>query len=305
MGLVPARYAWFDGRYVPHERATVPITTHAIHYGTSAFEGIRGYWNGRNINIFRLGDHIRRLRRSGQYYGMRPGFTDGEISGAIVGLFRKNRLKKSCYIRPFYFVGEHGIDLHVTGRSPVRAAVLLFPMGDFFGKGGITTAVASWRKFSDLSTPPQAKMGGNYLNSIIAVQEAKRAGADEAILLDHRGNVSEGSGENVFIVRDGRLATPPISSSALDGITRESVMRIAADLDLEVAERDIPRSELHAADEVFLTGTAAEVVPVRSVDAQRIGSGRPGPVTKKLMGEYSDIVMGRNGDYAHWLTPVY
>ncbi|RNJ74912.1 MAG: branched-chain amino acid transaminase [Nitrosopumilus sp. D6] len=300
-----SRYVWLDGRYVPTSKAVVPITTHAIHYGTSAFEGIRAYWNGKNLHVFRLDEHIARFRRSGTYYDMVLDRTDSEMRAAITGICRKNAIKKSCYIRPFYFVGEHGISLHVTKKAPIRTAVFVFPMGRLFEKTGISACVVSWKKFSDESTPVQAKMGGNYLNSIIATGEAKKAGADEAILLDYSGNVSEAPGENIFVVRNGRLFTPSLDSSALDGITRDTVTSIAGDLDIPVEERPVPRSEMMAADEIFLTGTAAEITPVTIVDGKKIGDGRPGDVTKKLVSEYADIVMGKNKGYMHWLTGVY
>ena len=174
-----------------------------------------------------------------------------------------------------------------------------------FNKNGISAGVVSWRKFSDLATPSQAKMGGNYLNSIIATQEAKRNGVDEAILLDHNGNVSEAPGENIFIVRNGQLVTPSLASSALEGITRDAIIKIANDLDIDFVERDITRSELGISDEIFLTGTAAEITPVISMDSKKVGDGKPGNITRKMMQEYTDIVMNKNEDYAHWLTPVY
>lgn len=300
-----SRYVWLDGRYVPHERAVVPITTHAIHYGTSVFEGIRAYWSKDNLFVFRLEEHVKRFRRSGSFYDMSLNFSDRQIGNAVTGLCRKNKMRKSCYVRPFYFVGDYGISLHVTGRAPTHAAAFVFPFGNLFNKKGISAGVVSWRKFSEASTPPQAKMGGNYLNSIIATQEAKNNGFDEAVLLDHSGNISEAPGENIFMVRQGQLVTPPISSSTLDGITRDAVIRIARDLDVDVAEREIPRSEITLADEVFLTGTAAEITPITSMDRKRVGDGRPGDVTRKLMAEYHDIVMNRNEDYSHWLTAVY
>jgi len=174
-----------------------------------------------------------------------------------------------------------------------------------FNKNGISAGVVSWRKFSGKSTPTQAKMGGNYLNSIIATQEAKRNGVDEAILLDHNENVSEAPGENIFIVRDGQLVTPSLASSALEGITRDAVIKIARDLDIDVIEREIARSELVMSDEIFLTGTAAEITPIISMDSKKIGNGKPGDITKKLMLEYTDIVMNNNDNYSHWLTEVY
>jgi len=305
MKLPLSKYVWFDGKYVLTEKAKVPITTHAIHYGTSIFEGIRGYWNGKNLYVFRLDEHVKRFRRSGQFYNISLNFSDKVITDAVTGICKKNKIKESCYIRPFYFVGDYGINLHVTEKAPTNVAIFSFLFGDLFDKNGISAGVVSWRKFSDKSTPTQAKMGGNYLNSIIATQEAKRNGIDEAILLDHNENVSEAPGENIFIVRDGQLLTPSLASSALEGITRDAVIKIARDLDIDVVEREIARSELVMSDEIFLTGTAAEITPIISMDSKKIGNGKPGVITKKLMQEYTDIVMKKNDNYSHWLTAVY
>jgi len=305
MTLPISKYVWFDKKYVLTEKAKVPITTHAIHYGTSIFEGIRAYWNGKNLHVFRLDEHVKRFRRSGQFYNISLNYSDKVISDAIIGICKKNNIKKSCYIRPFYFVGDYGINLHVTEKAPTNVAIFTFPFGDLFNKNGITAGVVSWRKFSDTSTPAQAKMGGNYLNSIIATQEAKRNGFDEAILLDHNGKVSEAPGENIFIVRDGQLLTPSLASSALEGITRDAIIKIAKDLDIDFVERDIARSELIISEEIFLTGTAAEITPIISMDSKKIGNGKPGDITKKMMQEYTDIVMNKNNDYVQWLTSVY
>jgi len=305
MRLPLSKYVWFDGKYVVTTKAQVPITTHAIHYGTSIFEGIRAYWNGQNLHIFRLEEHVKRFRRSGQFYNISLNFSDKAITDAITGICKKNKIRESCYIRPFYFVGDYGINLHVTEKAPTSVAIFIFPFGDLFDKNGISAGIVSWRKFSDMSTPVQAKMGGNYLNSIIATQEAKRNGFDEAILLDHNGNVSEAPGENIFIVREGQMATPSLASAALEGITRDAVIKIARDLDIEIVERDITRSELAMSDEIFLTGTAAEITPIISLDGKKVSNGKPGDITKKMMEEYTDIVMNKNDDYSHWLTPVY
>ena len=305
MGLPLSKYVWFDGKYKPLTKAQVPITTHAIHYGTSIFEGIRAYWNGKNLHVFRLDEHVKRFRRSGQFYEIELRFTDKEISNAITGICKKNNLKQSCYIRPFYFVGNYGINLHITSKAPTHCVMFTFPFKDLFDKNGITAGIVSWRKFSDKSTPPQAKMGGNYLNSVIATQEAKRNGYDEAILLDHNGNVSEAPGENIFIIREGQLITPTLASSALEGITRDAIIKIAKDLDIDVLEKDVTRSELSMSDEIFLCGTAAEIIPVIKMDGKKVGTGKPGDITKKLMQEYNDIVMDKNEDYSHWLTAVY
>ncbi|TRZ78742.1 MAG: branched-chain amino acid transaminase [Nitrosopumilales archaeon] len=299
------KFVWFDGKIVKDEDAKVPVMTHAIHYGTSVFEGLRGYWNSKNLNIFRLEDHIKRFRNSGKVYSISLRFTDKEMANAIIDLCKKNNVKESCYIRPFYFVGRHGINLHVTEDTPTHAAVVMFPFGELFNKNGIKTGISSWRRINDMSTPPLAKMGGNYLNSILATQESKRNGYDEAILLDHLGNISEAPGENIFIIRNGKLLTPPPSSSALEGITKDSVIEIAKDLGYQIIEREIPRTEIYFADEVFLTGTAAEITPVISIDGKKVGDGKVGKITEKIRIIYSDITMGKNKKYSKWMTAVY
>ncbi|MGI0102904.1 MAG: branched-chain amino acid transaminase [Nitrosotalea sp.] len=299
------KFVWFDGKFVKDDEAKVSVMTHAVHYGTSVFEGLRGYWNSKNLYIFRLQDHIKRFRNSGKVYSISLRFTDKQIADAIIGLCKKNNVRESCYIRPFYFVGRYGINLHVTESSPTHAAIVMFPFGDLFNKNGIRVGVSSWRRIQDISTPPLAKMGGNYLNSILATQECKRNGYDEAILLDHLGNISEAPGENIFILRDEKLLTPSSSSSALEGITRDSVIKIAKDLGYETIERDIPRTEIYFADEVFLTGTAAEITPIVSVDGKRVGDGKVGKITQKIQNTYSESAMGRNKKHSNWITPVY
>ena len=300
-----SKYIWFDGKLLTHDKAKVPVTSHAIHYGTSIFEGIRAYWNTGNLFIFRLDDHIKRFRNSGKYYNISLRFSDKEIKKAIIDLCRKNKIKKSCYIRPFYFVGKYGINLHVTKKAPTHVAIFYFPFGDLFNKNGITACISVWRKFSDESTPTQAKMGGNYLNSILATQDAKKRGYDEAILLDKNGNVSEAPGENIFIIKKNTLITPPLSSSALDGITRKSILKFSKDLNLKTKVKNISVKELKSADEVFLSGTAAEVTPVIKLEKMKIGTGKIGPVTQVVMEKYSDIVMNSNKMYSKWITPVY
>jgi len=298
-------FVWFDGKFVKDSQAKVSVMTHAIHYGTSVFEGLRGYWNSKNLYIFRLDDHIKRFRNSGKIYSISLKFTNKEIASAIINLCKKNTVKQSCYIRPFYFVGRYGINLHVTETAPTHTAIVMFPFGDLFNKNGIKAGVSSWRRIHDISTPPLSKMGGNYLNSILATQECKRNGYDEAIMLDQLGNVSEAPGENVFIVRNNKLITPPASSSALEGITKDSVIKIAHDLGYEVIEREITRTELYLSDEIFLTGTAAEITPIISVDGKKIGMGKAGNIVKQLRFTYSEIVVGRNEKYSSWLTAVY
>ena len=300
-----SKYVWFDGKFVPLSKAKVPITTHAIHYGTSIFEGIRGYWNTKNLYIFRLNDHVKRFRNSGKFYNITFNFSDKQIENAVLNLCRKNKIKESCYIRPFYFVGQYGINLHVTKNAPTHVAMFSFPFGDLFNKNGITVTISKWRKFSGLSTPTQAKMGGNYLNSVLATQDAKQKGFDEAILLDQSGNVSEAPGENIFLVKNKTLVTPSLSSSALDGITRKTIITLAKDMKLRTVIRKVTKKELKTADEIFLSGTAAEITPVIKIDKKKIGNGKIGNTTMLFMKTYSDIVMNRNKKYSQWLTPVF
>ena len=300
-----SKYVWLDGKFVPISKAKVPITTHAIHYGTSIFEGIRGYWSSKNLYIFRLNDHVKRFRNSGKFYNITFNFSDRQIKNAVLNLCRKNKIKESCYIRPFYFVGQYGINLHVTKKAPTHVGMFSFPFGDLFNKNGITATISKWRKFSDLSTPIQAKMGGNYLNSVLATQDAKQKGFDEAILLDQSGNVSEAPGENIFLVKNNKLITPTLSASALDGITQNSIITLVKDMNLKVKVRKVSKKELKFADEIFLSGTAAEITPVIKLDKKKIGDGKVGNITKSLMTSYTEIVMNKNKKYSHWLTPVF
>ena len=300
-----SKYVWFDGKFVPLSKAKVPITTHAIHYGTSIFEGIRGYWSSKNLYIFRLNDHVKRFRNSGKFYNITFNFSDKQIENAVLNLCKKNKIKESCYIRPFYFVSQLGINLHVTKKAPTHVAMFSFPFGDLFNKNGITATISKWRKFSDLSTPIQAKMGGNYLNSVLATQDAKQKGFDEAIFLDQSGNVSEAPGENIFLVKNNKLITPTLSASALDGITQKSIITLSKDMNLEVKVRKVSKKELKFADEIFLSGTAAEITPIIKLDKKKIGDGKVGKITKSLMTSYADIVMNKNKKYSQWLTPVF
>ena len=296
---------WFDGKFVKHKNAKIPVTTHAIHYGTSIFEGIRAYWNGEKLNIFKLDDHITRFRNSGKYYDISLRFSNKEIKNAIINLCKKNKIKTSCYIRPFYFVGQYGINLHVTKKAPTHTVVFCFPFGDLFNKNGITACISKWRKFNDSSTPTQAKMGGNYLNSILATQDAKERKFDEAILLDKNNKVSEAPGENIFIVKNNTLITPPLSSSALDGITRKSILEFSKNMKIKSKIKDISKDELMRADEVFLTGTAAEITPVIKIERKKVSDGKVGQITKQVMNTYSEIVMNNNKKFSKWLTNVY
>src|ERR671938_274186 len=268
MKVPVGEFVWFDGKFTKWEEATVPIYTHALHYGTAVFEGIRGYATKNNLYVFRLQEHMERLHRSAGVYSFTVNYSAKELANATIELLRRNKMNVSCYIRPLTFVGLHGIDLHVTRDSPTHAVIISFPFAKYFKGEGIKACVSSWRRIHDSSTPPLAKAAGNYLNSILATQESKRNGYDESILIDLYANVSEASGENIFLVRRGKIYTPFFADSALEGITRESAIRVARDMGYEVMERQIARTELYMADEIFLTGTAAEIVPVTSVDGR-------------------------------------
>jgi len=298
------RYVWFNGRVVECEEARVHVLTHALHYGSAVFEGIRGYWNGFNLYVFRLRDHIVRLVNSARIVGFEIGYTVEQLVDAVVEVIKANGFKENVYIRPIAFIGEGGISLDISGM-PVDVAIAAFPFGKYLESEGVRVKVVSWRRVPSTSMPVMAKASGIYLNSVIALLEARRAGYDEAILLDWRGYVAEGSGENIFIVRKGVIATPPVTASILEGITRDTVIKVARDMGYTVEERDIAREELYTSDEIFLTGTAAEITPVVEVDGVKVGGGVVGPITSKLKDVYRRIVMGEEPRYTHWLTPVY
>ena len=300
-----AEFIWFDGEFKPWESVTVPITTHAIHYGTSVFEGIRGYSNDENLFVFKLKEHMQRLIQSAEVYSINSRYTVSEICSSTVELLKKNNIRKSCYIRPLLFVGLHGIDLNVTKSSPSHLAIIAFPFNRYFPETGIRTCISSWRRINENSTPPMAKAGGNYMNSVLATQECKRNGFDESILLDYQGNVSEAPGENIFLVRGNKIYTPPLSDSVLEGITRDTAITLARNLGYEVQERSITRTELYIADELFVTGTAAEITPVISVDNHLVGSGQVGEITKKISDYYQKAVTSQISEYREWLTPVW
>jgi branched-chain amino acid aminotransferase len=300
-----AEFIWFDGRFVKWDEATVPIMTHALHYGTAVFEGIRAYASRNNLYIFKLNEHMKRLHRSASVYSIALNYTAKELCEATTQLLKKTGLRESCYIRPLTFVGLHGIDLNITRESPTHTAIIIFPLAKYFRGEGIKACISSWRRIHDTAIPPMAKAAGNYLNSILATQESKRNGYDESILLDRDGYVSEASGENIFLVRNNNIYTPSIACSALEGITRDTAITIAKDLGYKVKERSISRTELYFADEIFLTGTAAEIVAVISIDDRTIGNGKEGSVTKSIREKYSEIVCANVKDFMSWLTPVW
>ena len=293
-----------DGEFVPWEDAKVHVLSHAFHYGTSVFEGERAYATAKGPAIFRHQEHLDRLEASARLYYMDLPFAKEQLRTATHELIARNGLK-SCYIRPIVFrgYGPMGLD---PEDNPVHTAIAVWEWGAYLGDdaklNGVRAKVSSWRRISPQSLVPHAKAGGQYLNSVLAKIESKRGGYEEAILLDDKGHVCEGTGENVFIVRDGVLATPPQTASILDGISRKSIIEIAGDLGYETVERDIARAELVLADEVFLVGTAAELTPVREIDDIEIGA--PGEITCKIQQVYDDALHGRAERYAKWLDVV-
>ncbi|HEX5921064.1 MAG TPA: branched-chain amino acid transaminase [Nitrososphaeraceae archaeon] len=298
-------FVWFDGQYLKWEEAKVPIFVHALHYGTAVFEGIRAYHSNDNLYIFRLKEHMDRLRKSANVYSFTSKFSADKLCKAAVDLIRKNGIRESCYIRPLTFVGMHGIDLNVTKNSPTHTTIIIFPFAKYFKGDGISACISSWRRIDDESIPPMAKASGNYLNSVLATQECRRNGYDESILLDRNGCVSEASGENIFVVRNGKLHTPQLSDSILEGITRDTAITIARELGYDVVERPISRTELYLADEIFLTGTAAEIIAITKIDGNIIGNGREGTMTKSIRENYEAIVIGKSDKFMGWLTPTW
>src|SRR5213594_2863262 len=298
-------FVWFDGKYVKWEDAKVPIFTHALHYGTAVFEGIRGYASKNNVYVFRLQDHMERLHRSAGVYSISLNYSAKELASATVELLQKNKMKESCYIRPLTFVGLHGIDLDVTKNSPTHTVIITFPFAKYLKGDGISACVSSWRRIDDESIPTMAKASGNYLNSVLATQECRRNGYDESILLDKKGRVSEASGENLFVVRNGKLHTPQLSDSILEGITRDTAILIAKELGYEVVERPISRTELYLAEEIFLTGTAAEIIAITKIDGHTVGNGKEGTVTRTIREYYENIVVGKTEKFMGWLTPTW
>jgi branched-chain amino acid aminotransferase len=299
-----ADFIWMNGELVRWEDAKVHVLTHALHYGSGVFEGIRAYETERGTAVFRHQDHLDRLRRSAGLYYMELPYTLEKLREATHELIRVNKLR-SCYIRPVAFRGYGEMGLFPLD-TPVEVFIAVWPWGAYLGeegqKNGIRCKVASWRRMSDESFIPEAKACGQYLNSILAKVETAKAGYDEAILLDQHGNVSEGSGENIFVVRDGHISTPSSASCILDGITARSVVQIAADLGFGVEQRDVSRGELYQADEVFLTGTAAEIVPVREIDDHVVGP--PGELTQAIQKRFFDAIKGKREEYLEWLDFV-
>jgi branched-chain amino acid aminotransferase len=296
---------WLDGRLVPWEQATVHVTAHALHYGSSVFEGIRAYDTPAGPALFCLARHVRRLFQSARVFRMEMPYSEAEIGRAIVDTVQANG-HRACYVRPLAFYNARSLAVNPAG-CPVSVAIVTMEWGSYLGaealEQGVDVGVSSWTRMAPNTFPAAVKIGGQYVNSQLIAMEAARHGYAEGIALDASGFVSEGSGENVFAVMEGRILTPPAASSILQGITRGCVMRLAADLGYAVREEQVPRELLYLADEVFFTGTAAEITPVRSIDGMAVGAGRRGPVTARLQAEFLGIASGRLADRYGWLTP--
>jgi len=306
MAMQASDKVWLDGQLVAWDEATVHVAAHALHYGSSVFEGIRAYALPDGPAIFCLEEHLDRLWASCKIYRMEIPYSRAEIRQAMLDTVRVNK-HKACYIRPLVFRGWSTFSL--DGRScPTHVSIITIEMGKYLGaeavEKGVAVGVSSWQRMAPNTYPAAAKIGGQYINSQLIVMEAVNHGYAEGIALDASGHVSEGSGENIFLLRRGKLFTPPLAASILDGITRQCVITLAGELGLEVCQEPIPREMLYLADEVFFCGTAAEITPVRSVDGIAVGDGHKGAVTSQLMEAFFGIVEGRAPDRHGWLTPV-
>jgi len=308
MPIAPTAKIWMDGELVDWDQATVHVLTHTMHYGSGVFEGIRAYPTSQGVAVFRLADHIRRLLASARVFMIDVPFSAEDLIRACREVVRVNELSDGCYLRPLVYLGYGEMGLNPL-PCPVNVTVAAWPWGTYLGDDGVTNGVSvkisSWRRHDVNAVPTAAKGTGMYVNSSLAKVEALKAGYDEAILLAQDGRVSECTGENLFIVRDGVLLTPPTSDAgALDGITQDTVETIARDLGMEVRHEQLIRTDLYLADEAFLTGTAAEVVPIRAVDDRSVGTGRPGPVTTEIQQTYFATVRGEVDRYKDWLDHV-
>jgi len=306
MQIQPTEKIWKNGRLIDWKDATVHVLTHGLHYGTGAFEGIRCYSTVSGPAVFRLKEHMERLLNSAKAINMKLAYSVDDLCKAAKDTVRANKLE-ACYIRPIAFFGVSGIGVNPIGY-PVEVFIAAFSMGAYLGdeglRNGIRVHTSSWHRITNGSVPATAKVCGDYLNGALAVMEAKLNGFDETIMLNELHMVAEGSGENIFMVREGKILTPPFNAGILPGITRDSVIKIARDMGYEVVEQNFARSELYFADELFFTGTAAEVTPIREVDRRAVGDGEPGPITRALQTKFLDVVNGKEKNYAKWLSPV-
>lgn len=305
--MKPTKYIWHNGEMVDWANATVHVMSHALHYGSCVFEGIRSYATPDGPVIFRLDDHIRRLLESAKIYRMDVPHSGDAIAQACCDVVARNELT-NAYIRPIVYFGLGTLALNGIGTNPVETAVGAFEWGAYLGQegldNGVDACISSWNRTTSASIPVLAKAGGHYMNAQLICTEAHRNGYAEGISVSAQGMVAEGSGENIFVVRDGKILTPPLASSILGGITRDTVLRLAEALEYPVVEESIPRELLYIADEVFMTGTAAEVTPVRSVDRIPVGTGRPGPITQAIQNAFFGLFQGSFDDTFGWLTPV-
>jgi len=305
--LQPTGQIWRNGRFIPWQDATIHILSHVVSYGTSVFEGIRCYATPAGPAIFRLPEHVRRMLDSAKIYRMEVGYTHEELAEAMLELVRVNQMD-SCYIRPIVIRGYGDVGVNPL-HNPVDVYLACWVWGKYLGEEalaqGVDVCISSWKRLAPNTLPTLAKAGANYMNSQLIKMEALTNGYTEGIALDEAGYVSEGSGENIFLVRDGRILTPPLGASVLPGVTRDSVLRLAQDLHIPVVETIVPREMLYIADEVFFTGTAAEITPIRSIDRIPIGKGQRGPVTEKLQKEFFALIGGTAPDRYGWLSPVY
>ncbi|HDI12759.1 MAG: branched chain amino acid aminotransferase [Hadesarchaea archaeon] len=306
MGLTPTKTIWMNGEFVPWKEANVHVLTHTLHYGLGVFEGIRCYRTSKGPAVFRLRDHMERMENSAKLVGMKLPYSTDELVKATKETIRANEIDE-CYIRPIAFYGYGVMGLNPKG-SPVNVAIAVWPWGTYLGEEGlergIRAKISPWIRIHPRILPPQAKLVANYANSIFAKVDALESGYDEAILLNLDGYVAEGPGENVFMVKNGELFSPPVSSGALVGITRDSIIKIARDEGIKFEERNFKPEELYAADEAFFTGTAAEVTPIREVDGKPIGDGKRGPLTEKLQRIFFNAVRGKESKYESWLDYV-
>ena len=308
MPLKPTKNIWFNNKLVPWESAQIHVLSYALHYGSAVFEGIRAYSTNDGTKIFRLDEHIKRLFNSAKIYRMNIAFSQQELNQACKDIVVTNELDSGAYIRPIAFRGYNDLGLHASKDDDVEVVVAAWEWGTLLGadalENGVDVGVSSWNRNAPNTIPVMAKASGNYLSGTLVAIEAKENGYDEGICLDSDGFVSEGSGENIFMVKNGKLMTPPLSSSILDGITRDSVMKIAEDLNIECVERRIIREELYLADELFFTGTAAEITPIRSVDRIQIGEGKRGHITESIQKVFFGLFNGESDDKWNWLSSV-
>jgi branched-chain amino acid aminotransferase len=298
---------WMNGTFVDWNDANIHIASHVIHYGSGVFEGARCYKTINGPACFRLDPHMRRLLESAKVYRMDPGFTQRQLTNAVLDTIRINNLE-ACYIRPLIYRGYDSLGVYAD-ECPINTAILVWEWGTYFTQealeNGLDVKISTWNRLAPNTLPAMAKCVANYANSQLIAMEARLEGYAEGLALDTQGNLSEGSGQNVFLVRDDVIVTPPIGSSVLSGITRDSAMSIAKDLGYEVREQIVPREMLYLADEVFFVGTAVEVTPVRSVDRITVGTGRRGPITTAIQKRFMEIVAGTAPDTHNWLTPIH